>query len=549
MNKILTLFKLDIYNSFNIADLKDKNKRKRIFLVMFALLGLIPLYGIILRSISGMHDILLKLNQEIFFLQLGIVLSQFLILFLGMPHVINKFYFSKDIDSLLTLPIKATDIMSSKFLSLVVQEYLIVFPIFIPFILNFGFKNNTSILYWLNSLIVLLLIPIFPLVIITIITMLLMKYTNIGSKKNIFRVVVPVIFIFLIIFGQLKLQQSLGNNMDITEEALLKLVEDSNYLIERVGVFFPLGLFGAKFLSGFKVNFILANGAIFIGINIISFLVMILFSKKIYFEGLITGGAVRKKAKNKSRNISLKYKKNKPYYSLMKREIISIIKTPVYLLNTIVGMFMMPLILFMMLKTAGENLELINNFYLDNRLVFLSVIIIGQVGLNLGTSASTSFSREGKSFWLQRTLPIKTEDQIKSRILSSFIVQWIGMIAMLITIIYFSKMSIVDILIVTISGAILLIPSIQINLLVDVSNPKLDWTSPQQAMKQNTNVIISMGFNFIYLAAISIITYILYSIIKSELIFLVLSILGILFIKIFNKPLTNSINETILELE
>ena len=233
----------------------------------------------------------------------------------------------------------------------------------------------------------------------------------------------------------------------------------------------------------------------------------------------------------------------------MKREIISIIKTPVYLLNTIVGMFMMPLILFMMLKTAGENLELINNFYLDNRLVFLSVIIIGQVGLNLGTSASTSFSREGKSFWLQRTLPIKTEDQIKSRILSSFIVQWIGMIAMLITIIYFSKMSIIDILIVTISGAILLIPSIQINLLVDVSNPKLDWTSPQQAMKQNTNVIISMGFNFIYLAAISIITYILYSIIKSELIFLILSILGLVFIKMFNKPLSNSINETILDLE
>ena len=110
-------------------------------------------------------------------------------------------------------------------------------------------------------------------------------------------------------------------------------------------------------------------------------------------------------------------------------------------------------------------------------------------------------------------------------------------------------MSIIDILIVTISGAILLIPSIQINLLVDVSNPKLDWTSPQQAMKQNTNVIISMGFNFIYLAAISIITYILYSIIKSELIFLILSILGLVFIKMFNKPLSNSINETILDLE
>lgn len=50
---------------------------------------------------------------------------------------------------------------------------------------------------------------------------------------------------------------------------------------------------------------------------------------------------------------------------------------------------------------------------------------------------STTFSREGKNFWLQRVLPIKVKDQIFGRILAALIIQIIGIIALLVSFYFF----------------------------------------------------------------------------------------------------------------
>jgi ABC-2 type transport system permease protein len=46
---------------------------------------------------------------------------------------------------------------------------------------------------------------------------------------------------------------------------------------------------------------------------------------------------------------------------------------------------------------------------------------------------------------------------------------------------------------------------------IDLSRPVLNWTHPQQAMKQNMNVLIGMGFGLIVFAALAIPAAALYS--------------------------------------
>lgn len=188
MNKLVSLIKTDLNITFGISSLKYsiKNKKKRWTYIIFAaaMLSLIPSYIMMVRGLDQLYAAFRMMGQQSYFLMMGIMMSQFMIFFLGLLYAMSKYYFSSDTEQLLPLPIRPALIVGSKFTSLVISEYLVSLPIILPFILIFGIREYQSILYWLNSLLVIVLLPLLPLSIATILIMVFMKYTNIKSKRS-----------------------------------------------------------------------------------------------------------------------------------------------------------------------------------------------------------------------------------------------------------------------------------------------------------------------------------------------------------------------------
>ena len=111
---------------------------------------------------------------------------------------------------------------------------------------------------------------------------------------------------------------------------------------------------------------------------------------------------------------------------------------------------------------------------------------------------------------------------------------------------YIINLNILDNFIIIFLSILLTMPIIGIALFVDISRPKLNWTSPEQAMKQNTNVLIVMGIVFIYILILVVSTIFLYKIVNIGFIISILSIIGFALSYFIYKALISKIEKVMI---
>lgn len=217
-----------------------------------AILLLIPSYLFMLEALEHIYDAYEQLGQRSYFLHMGIFASQLLVFLLGILYVMSKYYFANDLNILVPLPIKSSHILGSKFVSLMVSEYLTSLPIILPFILIYGTKGNEGILYWLYSIILILFIPILPLILASILVMVFMKHTNIKGRKDTIRVIGATLFILFLMYFQIKVQGIMQKSLMAGEDFFLRLAMDSNLLIKKLGLIFPPSMWASLSLGNYK---------------------------------------------------------------------------------------------------------------------------------------------------------------------------------------------------------------------------------------------------------------------------------------------------------
>lgn len=513
MDKIISLLKIDFNNTFGLSSIsynfKKKKNRWTIIVFAIAMLSLIPSYLLMIKPLGYLYNAYEQLGQSSYFLQIGILTSQVLIFVLGILYVMSKYYFANDLNILVPLPIKSSHILGSKFITLMVSEYLTSLPIILPFIFIYGIKGKEGILYWIYSIVLVLSIPVLPLVISSILVMLFMKYTNIKGKKDTIRVIGATIFIFIMVYFQIKMQDIMRKSLISGDDFFLKLAKNSDFLVEKLGLIFPPSMWAALSLSNYKGLVGLFYLFILLLISMIGYISMMFLSERLFFDGLIGNIEVStsKGRGKRDSNIKDNIKVTKPYMAIAKKEIIILYKTPVYLLNSIGGVIMVPIIMVISMGTDKQFLELLLNLieHYPSYIVLTAIAMIAVLGV-LNSIGSTTFSREGKSFWIQRVLPIKIEDQIIGRILSSLLIQVLGVISILASLLFLVKINIQNIVVIIVLGLLGSIPMTQIGMMIDIIRPLLIWDNPQKAMKQNLNVLISMGLGTLYAGLLGFMT-------------------------------------------
>src|SRR5690625_4279363 len=217
MEKLLSLIKIDLLNTFGLSSLvhsmKDRRTRWQFIILAIAFLSLIPSYVMFVKGLSNIYVAYDQLGQRSYFLQLGIFLAQMAVFLFGILYVMSKYYFANDLNQLVPLPIKPSHILGSKFVSLMVSEYLTSLPITLPFIIIYGVRGRDGIIYCFCSVLVILSLPVIPLALSSILEMIFMKHTNIKRKKDLIRIIGAVLFIIGLLFFQLKIQDLLQNSL------------------------------------------------------------------------------------------------------------------------------------------------------------------------------------------------------------------------------------------------------------------------------------------------------------------------------------------------
>ncbi len=555
MNRIMPLIKIDINNTYGLSAIKYKLKNKRerwqLILIPIIILSILPSYYLLVSGIYRLYDTFLYIGQKAMFLLYGILATQLILFFTGLLYVLSKYYFSNDLNILIPLPLKARDIISAKFVTMMVHEYLTSLPIVLPFIITYGVKGNEDLIYWLYSLILLLFIPVIPLSLASIIIMAFMKFTNIKGKKDLLRIIGYFVMIVLLIAFQLKIQSITEKALVNEEDFLYKLVTDSSLLVKRLGLAFPPSMWAALSLNNYMKLTGLFYTMLFVGTSLLVFAIMVVLSERVFLAGLIgnlevhtSSGSGKVKASAFSRSYPV-------YLTVALKEIKLLLRTPIYLFNSVGGVVILPIIfilsIFMEEAAPVEQLSLLIGQYSD----IINLIGIGYVtalGI-INCVGCTTFSREGKNLWLHRTMPIEIRAQIFGRILSSLFVQLIGIVVLLVCLAYMGLINIKSVLWITVLGLLGSIVMTELGMIIDIYRPLLDWDNPQKPMKQNLNVLISMALGSLYIFLIGFLVYRMINRVDIVLIYGIVAVIFILSSYIFYEILKRLIERQFKVLE
>jgi ABC-2 type transport system permease protein len=503
MKPFLSFIKMQLNVNYSISALKYRFTREKKKLwepvligvaIMISFLPLLAMYtGLMMTVFAGGALI----GQPEMVLVVAFVFAQFTILIFGIFYIMGTFYFSKDLETFVPMPLKPYEIIGGKFAVVMVNEYLTSLPILLPPVIIFGIGTSQGLLYWIKSIILMAAAPAIPLAVAAILVVLVMRVVNIGRYKDLLVIVGGLVLIFVSFFGSMLLQK-VPENIDDMQN----FFASQTGLVDLIGSRFPPGIWATRGLAEGGLAG-LGYFLLFLTVSIVLILFLLWISNLVFYKALLAGQEVRRKRKQLS-GVQMDRKMGRetsPVLSLFKREWKLMIRTPLYVLNGLVGSVTGPLILVMMILVQGSDPELAEMLgsLKDPEIVpYAALVTLGIMLFTAGMNvvASTAVSREGRTIWIAKMIPVEAKQQVRAKFLCGCAVSSIGVLATSIIMAFFLKSPLLWIVGATLAGLAGTVPMTVLSLMIDVFHPKLIWNSEQEAMKQNMNSLLGMLASF-----------------------------------------------------
>ncbi len=517
MKRLFTLIRVALKVNFGLSLLYHRvfRQKKDIWIVPVAILAVIfvipTIYGYV-KLIEGIYGALRQVGQEQAILTFALLAGQFLILVFGLYYVISAFYFSRDLEMLIPLPLKPFEVVLSKFIVILVNEYLTVLVIVVPILVYFGIMAKAGFAYWASALIVYLFLPVIPLAIVSILVVSMMRVVNLSRKKDALIIVGSLV----LITGAMGLQFVFARSgrSELDAQAMVRFFTSPDSLLKQIGAGFPPSIWATKAVAGGFSGPGLLNLLIFAGASLVLFYGMLVAAEKLFYRGLVGIGEVSGRRKilsqaEMSRRVS---SGRHPIQAIFSREWRIMNRTPIFLLNGVLTAFLLPVIFVIMAKAGGGD----NTFILmrgmtsakPTYMILASACFLLICGCLNGTSSST-FSREGRQFWMSKVIPVAPREQVTAKFLHSYIISLLGIAAgsvVLLLVLHLSLGVCAAAIMFALVGAV---GMTAVGMIIDLARPLLEWTNPQKAIKQNLNVVFSLLADLGVLSALGFFSYFL----------------------------------------
>ncbi len=510
LKKIIDLTKIflkDSYKNMNLIN-KEKNKiNKKSVYVWGIVIICLALFYISNEIISKLRSI----GQESIFLNIYFLILTVLIIFQTILVCTNIFYFSKDIEFILPLPIKSEELLIAKFCTLVCTLYIseIIFGI-IP-ISMYGILTNATFLFFIYEFLIFATFPIFLAIGVSIIMMFVMKISKFIKNKDLFQVIITLLLLIVMFLIEYKCIGSIFldyNQSDITTEQqqIIERIEEFNNRIKISNKYFLVVNPSIKILEKNDFKSILELIKIIL-IDIISFGIFIFIGKITYLKDILKNTAYLKNNKNKKINLYKKSKRKNIGKSYMIKEFKGLFRNPMFFMQCVypvliflVTIIIMSVILVPKLEELFNNekfIKSIGSLSFDLSVVYL---ILGgiQILFMMSITSLTAISREGKQAIVMKYLPISYYKQFIYKGIPQIFINMISIIVILsLVFICIPSINVLTKIIMFILAILLNIINSYSMLIVDLIRPKLEWDTEYEVFKQNNNKIFQYAFSVI----------------------------------------------------
>ena len=473
MNKSALLFKTLYRNA--TAPSKAEKCKKRISRSVGAILSISPLVIMIAVLMAFLASSLKSIADLSALLTSVLFATQMMVLFLSMASMFSTLYDAKDTPFLQSLPIKPTGVFFAKFALVYVNALKLSVVAFLPVAyavtITFNVVNHTMF-YGAYPLILLvaLVAPVLPLFVAVLFSMPIAYIGSYFKGKPTLKSVLTIIF-YVILMGAYMVVVYFMNTKGFGQEGEVEISQgalSSLYGVARA--IYPDKVL-VDFCYGINVgkNFGISAACV-VGMIAVMILLAMAFYKRINVKKTETAvQSSSSKTTLKQENIVI---------SLVKRDFKSIIRNSTLAMTSLANSLMAPIFIVVMYfitefkEGNGEAMSsLMSEMMGIGYIVMYSMIFLA--GANL--VASLAYTREGKSFFATKSLPIKPIDSIKSKVLLATIVPAVIMIPIMLISLLLFKIDIVSTLLIGVDTMLMVVGINCLNVLFDMKKGNQHW--------------------------------------------------------------------------
>ena len=401
-----------------------------------------------------------------------VAVSSFSILFLTIVYSNGILFGSRDMETLLSLPLKSSDIISSKFMFMYLLNFLIGLIFMLPGGIVWGLNGGLNALQIILFFVSIIFVPLMPMCIAACMGIIIVVVSSFFKRRNVIALIVS--FAMIGIIGYIAVSAMKSGNEDSIEIMLAKQIT---------------GLYPISGLFMQHQNFPMYIGVgIFIVLSVVIFYIFVKIVSLKY--GLLNYLSITRSRYYDTKNSNIR---KSIFLALYKKEMGRFLSSYMAVLNAGLGVILLCVfsifLFFNSVEQIGESSGIENiNEYLSN---FAPLFIASM--LSLSCPAASAISLEGKNIWILQSSPVKVKMILNSKIAVNLTLHLIGY---MISIFAFTLkldmnfIQIINLIIVPICYSIFITV---IGISLNKKYPNYEWESEMMVVKQSMPVIVS-GF-------------------------------------------------------
>lgn len=504
MKKMLLLARI-LRKTGNAKDTTDRNSVTgdvTPILYTFGVIILAVLFFFAGKFLAGLSGLLP--TDGIF--QMLFLIAGSVVFFLTLVDLVNGLYMSSDNPVLFALPLTPAEIIGARFYNTVLTKILLASALLLPCGIGYGIFSGTSDVGFFAGLffgdITVPLIAAFSAGILIILIMSIFHFIRNRDVITVIGVILALAASFIYIIA-------VNSDTEINAEVATQAVTDLMGFTTRTRYLIPVVPFLSKIMAGGSlVNFLpvilitAAYAALFFLVAMTLYLNSALRMQDTSAKGKTLNSADIKKA-GKQRSVRKGYRR---------KELISVFRNPVYITNGWLMPLVWPILIAIPFLFSKNSFGDLSGLFISGSITelfetpameaaFFRFIIVISV---LASSSAAGFSslstnvlnREGKSFYIMKTLPVSYGKQIRAKRDAGLLISFIGstgylLIGTLIVLFLGQPFRIVLwCLYGTLLSAPLLLLLCNVFVIRGLNKPNLNWESEATIAKNNSFGII-----------------------------------------------------------
>ena len=385
----------------------------------------------------------------------------------------------KDFDILMSLPVKTSTVIASRFLTMYVMNLLFTALVMIPMGAGYVINTDAGVLFYPLWLLGIFTAPLIPTTIATLLGAVIIFISSRFRHANAVTTILSIAVVVVVLIGSFVLGSVGNQEMNTTQ-----LARVGDMIFQQVHRMYPPSvLFERAIVESSVISF-----AVFAGVSVVWYWVFVKLISLRYKK--MNTGLTTHRTRSDYRLTALK--ETSPVKSLFFKEAKRFFTCPVYTMNMGMGVIMALLFSAACCIVGESKIEVILQVPgLSNILVPILPFALAALLCMVCTSC-VSLSLEGKNLWILKSLPLHPKTIYQSKMLFNLALQVpAGLICSLLLALRIS-FSPVMLVMLFVTPAVYAAFCTVLGMYVNLKMPNYQWTSETAVVKNSMAAMVGI---------------------------------------------------------